>query len=94
MSMKNSNNTIWDRTSDLPNYSTASYPLCYRGECVIAAFIFNAVSVWTLVVSFTLAGFIVEVEGSRFALNRRLGVPQSRCGRFWGRRKSSVTCRE
>ena len=30
MSMKNSNYTSWDRTSDLPICSTATYPLCYR----------------------------------------------------------------
>ena len=29
--MKNSNDTNWDRTSDLPICSTAPYPLCYRG---------------------------------------------------------------
>jgi hypothetical protein len=31
MSMKNSNDTIWDRTSDLPICSTAPKPLCHRG---------------------------------------------------------------
>ena len=31
MSMKNSNDTIWNRTSDLPICSTAPYPLSYRG---------------------------------------------------------------
>ena len=31
MSMKNSNDTIWDRTSDLPICSTAPYPLCHHG---------------------------------------------------------------
>jgi len=31
MSMKNSNDTSWDRTSDLPICSTAPKPLCYRG---------------------------------------------------------------
>jgi len=31
MSMKNFNDSIWNRTSDLPIYSTAPYPLCYRG---------------------------------------------------------------
>ena len=31
MSMKNSNDTSWDRTSDLPICSTAPQPLCYRG---------------------------------------------------------------
>ena len=31
MSIKNSNDTIWNRTSDLPICSTAPYPLCYRG---------------------------------------------------------------
>ena len=30
--MKNSNDTIWNRTSDLPICSTAPYPLCYRGH--------------------------------------------------------------
>ena len=30
MSMKNSNDTIWNRTSDLPICSTAPEPLCYR----------------------------------------------------------------
>jgi len=29
--MKNSNDTIWNRTSDLPIYSTAPKPPCYRG---------------------------------------------------------------
>ena len=32
MSMKNSNDTIWNRTSDLPICSTAPYPLCQRGH--------------------------------------------------------------
>ena len=31
MSMKNSNDTRWDRTSDLPICNKAPYPLCYRG---------------------------------------------------------------
>ena len=31
MSMKNSNDTSWDRISDLPICSTAPLPLCYRG---------------------------------------------------------------
>ena len=31
MSMKNSNDTIWDRTIDLPICSTAPLPLCRRG---------------------------------------------------------------
>jgi len=31
MSMKNSNDTNWDRTSNLPICSTAPQPLCYRG---------------------------------------------------------------
>jgi hypothetical protein len=31
MSIKNSNDIIWNRTSDLPICSTAPYPLCYRG---------------------------------------------------------------
>ena len=31
MSMKNSNDTTWNRTSDLPICNTAPYPLCYRG---------------------------------------------------------------
>jgi len=31
MSMKNSNDTIWNRTSDLPICSTAPWPLCHRG---------------------------------------------------------------
>jgi hypothetical protein len=30
--MKNSSDTRWDRTSDLPICSTASYPLCHRGH--------------------------------------------------------------
>ena len=29
--MKNSNDTIWDRTSDLPICSIAHHPLCHRG---------------------------------------------------------------
>ena len=29
--MKNSTDTSWDRTNDLPICSTAPYPLCYRG---------------------------------------------------------------
>ena len=29
--MKNSDDTIWDRTNDLPICSTALYPLCHRG---------------------------------------------------------------
>jgi len=29
--MKNSNDTIWNRTGDLPICSTAPYLLCYRG---------------------------------------------------------------
>ena len=29
--MKNSNDTIWNRTSDLPICSTAPQSLCYRG---------------------------------------------------------------
>jgi hypothetical protein len=29
--MKNSNNTIWNRTSDFPICSTAPKQLCYRG---------------------------------------------------------------
>ena len=29
--MKNSSDTSWDRTSDLPICSTAPSPLCYRG---------------------------------------------------------------
>jgi len=31
MSMKNSNDTIWNRTTDLPICSAAPSPLCYRG---------------------------------------------------------------
>ena len=31
MSMKNSNETIWNRTSDLPINSAVPEPLCYRG---------------------------------------------------------------
>ena len=31
MSMKNSNDTIWNRTSDRPISSTAPQPLCHRG---------------------------------------------------------------
>jgi hypothetical protein len=31
MSMKNSNDTIWNRTSDLQICSTGHEPLCYRG---------------------------------------------------------------
>ena len=31
MSMKNSSDTIWNRTSDLPICSTAPWTLCYRG---------------------------------------------------------------
>jgi len=31
MSMKNSNDIIWNRTSDLPICSTAPYPLCHSG---------------------------------------------------------------
>jgi len=30
MSMKNSNDAMWNRTSDLPVCSTEPYPLCYR----------------------------------------------------------------
>jgi len=30
--MKNSNDTIWNRTSDLPICSTAPYAQCYRGH--------------------------------------------------------------
>jgi len=29
--MKNSNDTSWDRTSDIPICSTTPQPLCYRG---------------------------------------------------------------
>ena len=29
--MKNASKTNWNRTSDLPIYSTAPKPLCYRG---------------------------------------------------------------
>jgi len=32
MSMKNSNDTSWDRTSNLPICSTAPLPLCHRGH--------------------------------------------------------------
>jgi len=35
MPMKNSNDTSWDRTSDLPICSTAPEPLCYRGPLTI-----------------------------------------------------------
>ena len=31
ISLRNSNDTIWDRTSDLPICSTAPYPLCHHG---------------------------------------------------------------
>jgi hypothetical protein len=34
MSMKNFNDTIWDRTSDLPICSTTRQPLCHRGPKV------------------------------------------------------------
>ena len=33
--MKNSNDTIWNRTSDLPICSTAPWPLCHRGPRVV-----------------------------------------------------------
>jgi len=39
MSMKNSNDTSWDRTSDLPICSTALKPLCHRGpQCNTVAY--------------------------------------------------------
>jgi hypothetical protein len=34
MSMKNSDDTIWNRTSDLPICSTVPYPLCHRGPLI------------------------------------------------------------
>jgi len=37
--MKNSNDTIWNRTSDLPICSPAPLPLCYRGLQIFAAFV-------------------------------------------------------
>ena len=37
MSSKNSNETSWDRTSDLPICSTAPSPLCHRGSNWTAA---------------------------------------------------------
>jgi len=44
MSMKNSNDTIWNRTSDLLICSTAPEPLCYRGPPYI--YIYRAFSIY------------------------------------------------
>ena len=38
--MKNSNDTSWDRTSDLPICSSAPQPLCYRGPIYIYIYIY------------------------------------------------------
>ena len=48
ISMKNSNDTIWNRTSDLPICSTAPYLLCYRGPFVyvIALKFFRSAVLW------------------------------------------------
>jgi hypothetical protein len=57
----------------------------------IAPFIFNYISVWILVVSFTLA-FYHRRWGPRRALKGGLVVPQNRSWRF-GEEKSCFTCR-
>jgi len=38
--MKNSNDTIWNRTSDLPICSKTPEPLCYRGLTAIYIYIY------------------------------------------------------
>jgi hypothetical protein len=70
MSMKNSNDTIWSRTSGLPICSTVPKPLCYRGPRFLsvcsyifwsAEFIYRSTGRWLR---------IIRVEGSDHGPNK------------------------
>ena len=54
MSMKNSNDTIWDRTSDLPICSTAPQTLCYRGPQLVIIHNWNVIKLWGCNISLTV----------------------------------------
>ena len=60
MSIKNSNYTIWDRTSDLPICSTAPEPLYYRGPLSLYICMYVCIYIYIYIYLKSLYGLVIE----------------------------------